>query len=54
MTDCEYARTLDEVDRLLNDVSIPMQPERIWTLLAQVSRKSLSAGSAPDTSRPKH
>jgi hypothetical protein len=54
MTDCEYARTLDELDRLLNDVSIPMQPERIWALLAQVSRKSSSGGSASDTSRPNH
>lgn len=39
MTEFEIARTLDELDRLINDPSVPMQPERIWTLLAEVSHR---------------
>lgn len=47
MSDAEYSRKLDELDRLLNDPDIPMQPDRIWSLLADVSRPNLnSAGSA--------
>jgi hypothetical protein len=38
MTESDYARRLDELDRLLNDPSVPMQPERIWTLLAEVAQ----------------
>jgi hypothetical protein len=38
MSDLEYARKLDELDRLLNDPDVPMQPDRIWSLLADVSR----------------
>jgi hypothetical protein len=34
----EYSRKLDELDRLLNDPDVPMQPDRIWSLLADVSR----------------
>ena len=33
----EYRRKLDELDRLLNDPDVPMQPDRIWSLLADVS-----------------
>lgn len=38
MSSSEYARKLDELDRLLNDPDVPMQPDRIWSLLADVSR----------------
>ena len=44
MTDQEYARKLDELDRLLNDPDVPMQPERVWSLLAEISQRDLSAG----------
>jgi hypothetical protein len=44
MTDQEYARKLDELDRLLNDPDVPMQPERVWSLLAEISLRDLSAG----------
>jgi len=27
----------DEIDRLLNDPAVPMQPDRIWSLLADAS-----------------
>ena len=29
----DYARKLDELDRLLNDPDVPMQPALIWRLL---------------------
>ncbi len=37
MSDAEYNRKLDELDQLLNDPAVPMQPDRIWSLLADVS-----------------
>jgi hypothetical protein len=37
MSTGEYGRKLDELDRLLNDPDVPMQPDRIWSLLADVS-----------------
>ncbi len=39
MTDDDYARKLNELDRLLNDPDVSMNPERIWSLLAEVSRR---------------
>jgi hypothetical protein len=45
MTDAEYARKLEELDRLLNDPDVPMQPERIWSLLADVSGRDLHRAS---------
>ena len=37
MTDADYERKLDEVDRLLNDPDVPMEPGRIWSLLAEIA-----------------
>jgi hypothetical protein len=42
MTDQEYARKLDELDHLLNDPDVPMEPDRVWSLLAEISRRDLS------------
>ena len=41
MDEADYARKLDELDRLLNDPDVPMQPARVWSLLADVSRHDL-------------
>lgn len=38
MTDHEYARKLHELDRLLNDPDVPMDPSRVWSLLADLAR----------------
>ena len=38
MTDREYSRKLEELEVLLNDPTVPMQPDRIWSLLADVSK----------------
>jgi hypothetical protein len=43
MTDAEYCLKLDELDQLLNDPDVPMQPDRIWSILADVSRRDLPA-----------
>jgi hypothetical protein len=50
MPTAEYSRKLDELDRLLNDPDVPMQPDRIWSLLADVSRpEAVTAGPAMPT-----
>ena len=43
MSTAEYHRKLDELDRLLNDPDVPMQPDRIWSLLADVSKPETDA-----------
>jgi hypothetical protein len=47
MSDVEYERKLDELDHLLNDSDAPMQPDRVWTLLAEISRHDLEAPQHP-------
>ena len=42
MTDAEYARKLDELDRLLNDPDVPMEPEKVWSLLAEIARRDMA------------
>ena len=44
MTDTEYARKLDELDRLLNDPDVPMEPAKVWSLLAEIAKRDLSGG----------
>lgn len=38
MTDADYARKLDELDRLLNDPDVPMEPAKVWSLLAEIAQ----------------
>jgi hypothetical protein len=47
MSTAEYSRKLDELDRLLNDPDVPIQPDRIWSLLADVSRHDVASTSVP-------
>jgi hypothetical protein len=37
-------RKLDELDRLLNDPDVPMQPELVWRLLDELSTQSRTTG----------
>jgi len=37
MTDREHTLKLDELDHLLNDPDVPMQPARVWSLLAEIA-----------------
>jgi hypothetical protein len=52
MSTAEYCQKLDELDRLLNDPDVPMQPDRIWSLLADVSRPDVAAGFDPAMGHP--
>lgn len=48
MTEQDYDLKLDELDRLLNDPDSPMDPLKVWTLLAEVAGLNLSAtGPSP-------
>jgi hypothetical protein len=47
MSTAEYSLKLDELDRLLNDPDVPMQPDRIWSLLADVSCPQTIPASDP-------
>jgi hypothetical protein len=38
MSETEYDSKLDELDRLLNDPDSPMDPSKVWALLAEVSQ----------------
>jgi hypothetical protein len=49
MSIAEYSRKLDELDRLLNDPDVPMEPDRIWSLLADVSRPEGDFATHPTT-----
>jgi hypothetical protein len=49
MSAAEYRHKLDELDRLLNDPDVPMQPDRIWSLLADVSGSDTLAVIPPPT-----
>ncbi len=43
MTEREYAGKLAEFDRILNDPDVPMEPARVWSLLAEINRRSRMA-----------
>jgi len=46
MTETEYTLKLGELDRLLNDPDVQMQPARVWALLAEITaRESGGTGS---------
>ncbi|MBO0710831.1 MAG: peptide chain release factor 1 [Acetobacteraceae bacterium] len=47
MQDEEYQRKLDELDRLLNDPEVPMEPLRVWSLLAELSHPARSSLNRP-------
>jgi len=49
MTEAEYARKLDELDRLLNDPDVPIEPARVWSLLAEIAHRDLGAAEARAT-----
>ena len=38
MTQADVARKIDELDRLLNDPSVQLEPARVWALLAEVQQ----------------
>jgi len=52
MTEAEYAKKLEELDRQLNDPDVPMDPARVWELLADMGdRASRSIGHGHQLAR---
>jgi hypothetical protein len=47
MENADYDRKLDELDRILNDPDSKMEPEKVWSLLAELS--SHDAATPPAT-----
>jgi len=43
----EYTTKLEELDHLLNDPDVSLEPDRVWMLLAELSRHDLAAGPVP-------
>jgi hypothetical protein len=39
MTELDYDSKLKELDQILNDPDVTMEPNRVWSLLAEVSQK---------------
>ena len=37
-----YSEKLDELDHLLNDADVPLEPGRVWWLLAELTRHDLA------------
>lgn len=46
MDDLEYNAKLEELDHLLNDDVVEMEPNRVWSLLLEVSQHDLMGQSA--------
>lgn len=46
MTEAEADAKLAELDRLLNDPEVRLDPDRVWTLLAEISARHLLPGRA--------
>ena len=42
VTESDYEQKLEELDRLLNDPDVPMEPAKVWSLLAEISERDLS------------
>ncbi len=49
MTNQDYDRKLDELDMLLNDPDAPLEPSRVWSLLAEISHRDLAGRVDPPT-----
>lgn len=50
MSEAEMEAKLSELERLLNDPDVKMDPHRVWSLLAEISRpapRPRPAGTRP-------
>ena len=41
MNELDFEAKLAELDRLLNDPEVRMDPDRVWTILAEISDKDV-------------
>ena len=37
VSDADLDAKLDELERILNDPEVPMEPARVWSLLAEIA-----------------
>jgi len=44
MSQTDHAARLAELDRVLNDPEVPMEPAQVWSLLAEIARHEAEAG----------
>jgi hypothetical protein len=51
MESTEYARKLEELDRLFNDPDAPVEPARLWRLLAELARHDRAPPGAIQSTR---
>ena len=51
MNDGDYARKLDELNRLLNDPDVPMQPGLVWHLIEEVMEHDAAHQDVPDAAK---
>ncbi len=40
MNEQDYDAKLDELERMLNDPDSKMEPDRVWSLLAEIAERS--------------
>jgi hypothetical protein len=43
MTQQDFEQKLDELDRLLNDPEVRLEPNRVWSLLAEVTQHDVAS-----------
>jgi len=48
MTGTEYAKKLEELDRQPNDPDVPMDPARVWALVADLREHARRTSSTED------
>ncbi len=41
LSDDDYDRKVDELDPVLNDPDVPLEPVRLWSLLAEIAHHDL-------------
>ncbi len=46
MSEREYESKCDELERLLNDPMVPMEPARVWSLLAEIAHAEVAPSPA--------
>lgn len=49
MCEDEVEARLEELDRLLNDPAVPLDPDRVWALLAELARLTVPADATART-----
>ena len=52
MTDDDHTQKLEELEQILNDPDVSLDPARVWSLLAEVSQRDYTHTSAPSTAKP--